>query len=186
MKKIHQAQLIIELKAICLDSRQKAEHWKTLSESRLNTSPGNGKWSAAQCIEHLNRYFDFYLPEIHKVISNSGKESLVSEYKPGILGDYFANSMKLNENKPGKMKTLKSKNPAMDLDIRNGNLDEFLKSLNTLSNMLDKASGINLGAHKTAISISSLIKLKFGDTLRFVVYHIERHIKQAENAIVAS
>ena len=36
---------------------------------------------------------------------------------------------------------------------------------------------------KTAISISKLIKLRLGDTFRVLIYHNERHIKQAERAI---
>ena len=36
---------------------------------------------------------------------------------------------------------------------------------------------------KTAISISKLMKLRLGDTFRFVTAHNERHLLQAENVL---
>jgi hypothetical protein len=46
--------------------------------------------------------------------------------------------------------------------------------------LLDKAKNVSLGKTKTGISISKLIKLKLGDTFRFVIYHNIRHIEQAK------
>ena len=44
-------------------------------------------------------------------------------------------------------------------------------------------SSLDLNKIKTAISISKWIKLKLGDTFRVVVYHNERHIKQANKIL---
>jgi hypothetical protein len=43
-----------------------------------------------------------------------------------------------------------------------------------------KAQKVDLTKVKTAISLSKFIKLRLGDTLRFLVYHNERHILQAQ------
>jgi len=45
-----------------------------------------------ECLEHLNVYDEFYLPEIEKTI-NSAKNKSEFIFKSGILGNYFAESM---------------------------------------------------------------------------------------------
>lgn len=52
-----------------------------------------------------------------------------------------------------------------------------------MQELLDQAQKINLSSVKTAISLTSLVKIKLGDTLRFMIYHNERHILQAEKAL---
>jgi hypothetical protein len=49
--------------------------------------------------------------------------------------------------------------------------------------LLEAARTVDLTRTKTGISITNLIKLRLGDTLRVVVYHNWRHIEQAQRAI---
>ena len=86
-------------------------------------------------------------------------------------------------NKKGirKIKTFKDKNPANSkLDITS--IDNFIIGQKNMLKLIEKARKINLQKTKTNISISKIIKLRLGDTLRFVIYHYERHIIQAEKA----
>ena len=39
---------------------------RTIPADSLNFRPEKGKWSALECIEHLNLVFDWYLPRIKK------------------------------------------------------------------------------------------------------------------------
>src|SRR5690606_40518190 len=66
-------------------------------------------WNILECYEHLNRYGDFYLPQIASKIKQSSTKS-EPFFKPGFLGNYFANSM-LPKDKLNKMKTFKDKDP---------------------------------------------------------------------------
>jgi hypothetical protein len=59
-------------------------------------------------------------------------------------------------------------------------LDRFLKQQELLKALLQQALEADITKIKTAISLSKFIKLRLGDTFRFYVYHIERHIAQAE------
>jgi len=70
-------------------------------------------------------------------------------------------------------------NSQLDKEVVN----EFIKQQYQLIELLEKAKNIDLNAAKTNISISRLIKLKLGDTFRFVIYHNVRHIRQAENIL---
>jgi hypothetical protein len=62
-------------------------------------------------------------------------------------------------------------------------IDKFLKQQERLIQLLTDAQAIDLTKAKTPISLTKWIKLRLGDTLRFYVYHIDRHIIQAQNAL---
>lgn len=174
--------LIDELLLIIETTTAAAKKFKTLTPEQLNYKKGPESWSILECIEHLNLYGDFYLPEIQQQILKAGKVSPDSVFKSGWLGNYFANSMKVKNGKVNKMKTFKDKNP-LNSQLTVTTIDRFLKQQQLLASLLTQARTINLTATKTAISISKLIKLRLGDTFRFVVYHIERHLQQAERVL---
>ena len=154
-----------------------------LNEVQLNSKPTPQTWSILECIEHLNLYGDYYLPEIEKRLISSQKADQSNRiFKSGIIGNYFANSMLVNEGKIQKMKTPKDKNPAfVSSQVSSLAIERFLKQQEKLRTLLIDAKNIDLNKVKTSIALTSLIKLKLGDTLRFVVYHIDRHLWQANN-----
>ena len=80
------------------------------------------------------------------------------------------------------MKTFKSMNP-INSKLTNQTLDKFIDQQHQIIELLDLSKSVNLDKTKTAISISKLIKLKLGDTFRVLIYHNERHIKQAEKTL---
>ena len=149
----------------------------------LNWKHNSESWSVLECIEHLNRYSDFYIPEItNKIRTSKYKSSEV--FKSNWLGNYFSKSVSYNEDL-NKMKTFKSMNPLnSELDIQT--LNKFINQQHQIIELLDKSKKVNLDKTKTAISISKLIKLRLGDTFRVLIYHNERHIKQAEKTLEKS
>ncbi|RKE92296.1 DinB family protein [Ichthyenterobacterium magnum] len=157
------------------------EAYNQLSLEILNWKSTPESWSVLECIEHLNRYSDFYIPEIEKQIDAS-KHKASEVFKSGWLGNYFAKNM-LPKEKLNTMKTFKSMNP-LGSNLSKGVLTKFIDQQHKLLNLLDKSKKVNLTKTKTAISISKLIKLRLGDTFRVVIYHNQRHIVQAEKNIL--
>ena len=101
--------LIEELTELTRRNMNDVQSFKSLPEKDLNYKKDESSWSVLECIEHLNRYGDFYLPEIKsRVQASSYKKSDI--FRSGLLGDYFAKSM-LPKEKLNKMKTFKSMNP---------------------------------------------------------------------------
>ena len=94
--------LLEELKVDTLLNIKQAEFFKTLTIDKLNFKSNDAQWSILECVEHLNRYGRFYIPEISQKIKNN-KYPNSNEFKSGILGDYFAKSMQPKE-KINKMK----------------------------------------------------------------------------------
>lgn len=169
-----------------IDSLQKdVQH--TLAQTRalqelpakdLLQQPEQGKWSIAQVLEHLNAYNRFYLAVIEKAMQGN-RMSMVAEYKPGWLGNYFTKLMQPKEDGTlaKKMSAPKAYNFGPVLDAEKV-VQEFIIGQQKLETLLQKAGKVDLGRVKTPISISSVIKLKLGDTLRFLVAHQMRHFLQ--------
>lgn len=159
-----------------------AQELKTKSLKELNAKDSPDSWSALECIEHLNLYGDFYLPEIEMRIRESGYAPQ-KIFTSRLLGDYFAESM-LPKKKMRKMKTFRDKDPAgsrLDKEV----LTKFIEDQHTLLDLLKEAEKVSLNKTRTSISISKWLKLKLGDTLRILVYHNQRHLKQAKRALRA-
>lgn len=162
-------------------STEKAKKFETLSLDQLQFKNGD-RWSILECLEHLNLYGDFYLVEIEKQIIANQHKPVSTTFKSGVLGNYFANLMEVKEGKIRKMKSPNDKNPSRT-KLSVTTISRFLKQQDRLTTLLSQCRTIDLTNTKAAISLTRLIKLRLGDTLRFYTYHIERHVLQAEKVL---
>ncbi len=181
--KISAGLLLGELTRLTKQLLLEAELFQTLPLEQLNWRETPASWSILECLEHLNRYGHFYLSEIETRMQQS-KHLATVEYvfKSGWLGNYFANLMQ-STKKISKMKTFSSMNPiGSTLDYRV--LAEFIGQQQNLLHLLEKAQHVHLTNTRTAISLSRLVRLRLGDTFRFVIYHNQRHVNQAKRALL--
>ncbi|WP_166437019.1 DinB family protein [Niastella caeni] len=183
MKKI-QASAFLE--SLQTDTRQimlRVARLKQLPASRLVQQPGEGRWSVAQVVEHLNTYGRYYLPKLQESISNANSKP-TEWFVPGWLGGYFTNSMKPKPDGTigNKMKAFKGHIPHPEIDPIKV-LDEFEQQEVLLLQLLDKAQHVNINRIRIPVSIASFIKLKLGDTFGFIIAHHQRHFVQIENII---
>ncbi|SHJ66389.1 DinB family protein [Pseudozobellia thermophila] len=173
-------ELLQDLLEMTRKNMNDVERFKSRSPEFLNWKENPNSWSVLECIEHLNRYGDFYIPEITKRIEAS-KHKNSELFKSNWLGEYFSRSVAYH-NDLNKMKTFKSMNP-INSTLTVQTLEKFIGQQHRIIELLDRSKSVNLDKTKTAISISKWVKLKLGDTLRVVVYHNERHVKQAEKTL---
>ncbi|MBN7813409.1 DinB family protein [Algoriphagus sp. H41] len=172
------ADLIDELKGYTSQHINDALFFLSLPLEQLRHKDHAESWSVLECIEHLNRYGDFYIPEIRRRLERSPYPKS-EDFQSGLLGGYFA-SMMLPKERLNKMKTFRSMNPLnSDLDVRV--LDRFIRQQKEILELLEKSKYTDLVKVKTSISISKWIRLRLGDTFKVVVYHNLRHIRQAKN-----
>lgn len=178
--RIPSQQLLSELSQQVYQHKAAAVRWLQSDDKDLNFKRSTESWSVLECIEHLNRYGNFYIPEIGKRLEKNTTHP-GAFFKSGWLGNYFAKSMLPGEAmKP--MKTFASMDPAgssLDKQV----LHAFIRQQDRLLELLEQAATVNLKDTKTAISITRLIRLRLGDTFRFVIYHNHRHIVQAQRLI---
>lgn len=173
--KSSQEHLIDDLIKRIENSIAEIEKFSKNSEEFLNRRVAADSWSVLECIEHLNRYNDFYLPEVQRVLAKA-RPGAPEKFSSGWLGDYFAKSM-LPKEKLNKMKTFASMNPIGSV-LQISTLNKYLEDLKKWTEILENCREYNLSKLKTNISISKIIKLRLGDTLRVVIYHQNRHLAQ--------
>ncbi|MEG0916594.1 MAG: DinB family protein [Myroides sp.] len=172
--------LINELIELTNEHLAFAESLLLKTDTELNKRLTNESWSVLECLKHLNLYGNFYLPEIKNRIETSTTKA-TTEFKSGWLGNYFAQSM-LPKEKLNKMKAFKSMNP-IHSSLSKNTVTIFIDQQKQLLDLLNASRNVNLNKVKTSISITTLIKLKLGDTFRFLIYHNKRHVIQAQRVL---
>lgn len=177
--KIKRDALIRELRDLTAEAKANTLTFRALPIKQLNSKPTDTSWSVLECIEHLNRYGNFYLPELEARITGA-QASQHPYFKEGVLGRYFVNMIRATNTK--KYKTVKEMDTTGS-DLSLATIDQFIKQLDWLDTLLERAENVHLTRVKTAISLTTWIKLRLGDTLRFLVYHNERHMLQAKKVL---
>ena len=172
-------QLISSLEGYVRQHQDDVQGFQKLTDAQLNQKANPERWSLLECIEHLNRYGDYYLPAIEKALNQSSYPPSVN-FRPGLMGNYFAKSM-LPKEKLNKTKTFSNMNPinsALDRSV----LQRFLDQQETMLRLLNRAKETNLTWVKVPISIARWIRFRLGDVFRVVIFHNIRHFEQAKQA----
>lgn len=180
-------QLLDTLEQTVAQTIHNATLLQSMGEAALKTVPALDKWNVLQVLYHLNSYNNYYLPHIAQATKEGENIPYSATFKAGVIGNYFTNMMLPGNNGMVKnvMKAPKDHSPAGDFtDIEVVN--EFVAGQQKLLQLLGEARGVNLTRIKVPISISTLIKLRLGDTFRFLVAHQQRHFVQISNTLKAN
>ena len=156
------------------------ESLKTRTDDALNARPGEDRWSSLECLEHLNRYADHYLPLLIRSAENT--ESRKKEaYRAGLLGKPFALAMH-PARRAKTMNSPKNMNPLLSM-LERDTVDKFISNQKQFSDLLKSLEGKSLRGSRIPISIVPIVKLHLGDMLHTLVWHHARHCLQAEEAL---
>jgi hypothetical protein len=157
-----------------------AKEFESLPLSDLNWKENPKRWSILECIEHLNRYSNYYHSEIKKAISRAITESVVShETKSTWMGKKFIAMM--HPDNTAKHKTFARMNP-IESALKKEVVFRFLTNQQELLTILHDASKVDLNKASIRVEFLKILRMNLGDALQFVVVHEQRHIKQA-NAV---
>lgn len=180
MSKVETSVLLNDLKSRTEFCIKEARKLLKVKESRLNDRPNPETWSAAQCLDHLNQYGDFYLPEITKAIKDSDTTPN-TYFGPGFIGNMFAKAM-LPRPATTKMQAPADKIPSK-ADLNHEVINTFIDQQKEYLEILKDAESVNLNKIKIKVTISKWVKLKLGDALRVTIFHNQRHVQQAINVL---
>ncbi|WP_291911717.1 DinB family protein [Chitinophaga sp. CB10] len=190
MAPVNSQQFLQQLKNQVTEARRLAEsHFGGQPEATLLQQPEPGSWSAIQCLEHLNSYGRFYLPALGKAIEQAVIKGTRANaaFRSGLVGGWFTRLMLPDANgKPkSKMQAPKDHQPVPQLSADKV-LKEFIEQQVEMESLLVAATRINLEKVKVPTSLSNFIRMSAGDTFAFLIAHMQRHLRQAERAIVAA
>jgi len=150
-----------------------------LTNKQLNTKPAPDKWSIGECLQHLICYGNFYLAAMEEALANHKGSESKDSFKPGFFGNKFSEMLRYKEKGMKKMKSPNIESltfATVELNV----IEVFLKQQQQHLNILNRTKELNIEKVKVSIALTKLIKTKIGDTLRFTIYHNQRHIVQAE------
>lgn len=155
----------------------------SLSVDQLNWKPDIHSWSISECLEHIVLSGQFYINEItNSFLSHKPENEPINiNFKPGLIGNYSAKSMKPGNSGEikNKMKTFKRMEPGKSGIDAKKLFTDFGKYQDDLILLIEKARYYNLNTIKINSSIGRIIRFKLGDAFRFVIAHNQRHIQQA-------
>jgi len=182
MKPINSHELINKLEAKVEKHLAEATRiYQNLGQEELNKPAPDGGWSIAQCLEHLNTYGDYYFPKMDKEMASS-KPGPSSNFTSTWLGNYFTKMLDPETGRK-KMKAFKAHVPSSELDGY-AVVARFIQQQETLIQLLRKARQKDMNKIRIPISLSKWIKMKLGDTFRFIIAHNERHVEQAKRLLM--
>ncbi len=150
--------------------------FQNLDEHDLNCRPAGGGWSVAECLEHLNTYYRYYLPLLEAGVLK-GRKTGAGSYAASWLGRYFQKMMDPDRGQ-GTYKAAARHLPVVG-QSGYAVVAEFMDFQERLSKLLEEMRQIDINSVKIRTSLSALIKLNAGDTVAFLITHDERHIRQA-------
>jgi len=155
------------------------------NEEVLITSPLPEKWSAKQCVEHLNKTLALYLPRIRaslELTENTAEDS----YKSGFIGHRFISSMSPSDDTlrvVKGMKTFKSLKPGVSGKSSIDVVMTFATQMKELKTLVLSSQYKDFSKLKVTSAIGPIIRFRLGDAYSFVLAHNQRHILQAVRAV---
>ena len=181
MKTVNKHELLSALENHVEQHLQSAiNNFQNMTADALLRPASNGGWSIAQCLEHLNRYGNYYLPQIKKALDGY-KGGSSDTFSSTWLGSYFTKMMDPRTGR-GKVKTFKDYAPPRELDAH-AVVAEFLDQQELLLSYLRRSVSVDLSGIRIPISIMKWLKLRLGDVFQFIIAHNERHMVQAKRLI---
>lgn len=150
------------------------EKLSVLNNAQLNFKTNAESWSILQCVEHLNRYSEYYLRSIAgklKEAKTKGSETV----KYSWFGKMSIKAMHPDNRK--KSQTLKRLNPK-ESEVNREVLNEFIQHQNHLIQLLEQAENHSLNANKIPADVFKLLRLRLGECFEFLIVHQQRHILQ--------
>ena len=170
--------LVAEIRDIAADADRL---FGQLSTDQLAWSPGPGRWSVAQCLEHLIRIDRAYWPVFARIEAGSYRSPLVCRlFLPGLWG-----ALILKAVEPGttmKARTSRPLDPA-SADVGGDVLRRFAaheKELGAHMEAIDRAGGADA---VIASPLLNAIGYRVLDALRILVAHQRRHLAQAQRVM---
>jgi hypothetical protein len=158
-----------------------------LPEADWNRKPAANRWSAAECVEHLNLTARAYVPLLRDAVAGAGevRHSLRKHYRHDPIG-WFLSAMfgplrRLGKFKVGRVKTTPAFVPKPGRS-RTEILSDFVRFQAELISLVRAADGLPIDDVKIVSPFGGRMRYSAYSALVVVSRHEHRHLEQAEEA----
>ena len=158
-----------------------------ISDKDWNKHPGPDRWSAAECVEHLNLTSKAYVPLLRDAVSRARKSSKPpsKHYRRDPLGWLFSMIIGpirgVGKLRMPRVKTSPGFVPKTGRS-RSVTLSEFVRLQSELEAVIRSGDGLPLDNVKIVSPFGGRMKYSAYSALIIVAQHQHRHIEQAEKA----
>lgn len=157
-----------------------------LPDPRWKSRPGPGRWSAAECVEHLNLTSRAYIPLLRRALESAPIERKPKgRYRRDFLGWLFSMLVgplpRLGKSRVGRVSTTTDFVPEPSA-TRVATVAEFDRLQADLIDATRQADGLPLEEMMIVSPFGGKIRYNYYAALRILPRHQQRHITQAEDA----
>ena len=158
-----------------------------LPESDWNRKPAANRWSAAECVEHLNLTSRAYIPLLRDAIASAGeiRHSPTKHYRHDALG-WFLSMMFGPLRHLGRFKLVRVKTTPAFVPkpgrSRTEILSDFVRHQGALISLVRSADGLPIDRVRIISPFGGRMRYSAYSALVIVSRHEHRHLEQAEEA----
>ncbi|MBI1845698.1 MAG: DinB family protein [Candidatus Rokubacteria bacterium] len=148
-------------------------------DAAWETPPAPGRWSAAQCLVHLNLTSRAFLPLIEDAIARGrGMPGGSGSHRMDVLGRllWWASTLRL------PVKTTEAFVPSVDRP-RTAVLSDFDVLQDAVVGLVAKAEGLDLRALRVVSPFDARLTYNLYSCFRLIAAHQRQHLRQAEQAL---
>jgi len=159
-----------------------------LSESEWTRRPAPDRWSAADCVEHLNLTSRAFLPLLRDAIAEARLTGRAAKprYRRDAIG-WFMSMMMGPLRHVGKARVVRVK--TLPPFVPKGNrsrteiLSDFVRNEAELISLIRSADGLPIDGVKIVSPFGGRVKYNVYSAFVILARHQERHLEQAEQAV---
>lgn len=161
-----------------------------IPDARWKSRPAPGRWSAAECVEHLNLTSRAYIPLLRRALelATRSPENTTRRYRRDFIGWLFSSIFgplpRFRKTRLGRVKTSPDFVPKVTGD-RAEVIAEFDRLQADLISLTRLSEGFPLDKMMIVSPFGGRIRYNMYSALRILPRHQERHLGQAEDAAAA-
>lgn len=161
-----------------------AQIFDMLDDKEINWRPGPGRWSVAECFEHLSITAEMLLNPLRTAIDDARRKGELKPgpYRHGLIGRFFIRSLE-----PGGRKV---QVPAVYAPTTGPELDaqvlrhRFLSLQDEVKDIIHCANGVDLARVKVSSPALTMLRLNAAEWFAATIAHENRHIEQARRVML--
>jgi hypothetical protein len=146
-----------------------------LHTEQMRQRPASGGWSIEEVLGHLITTTDGYTDGARDAVKRAGaKAGNPANWKPGLAGRLILRSITSRMRLPAPKAFRPGAQP------RTRAVEDYLRSLREVRSLMDETTGLDWNAIRFSSPVSSLFRIRLGESFAISVLHGERHMAQLE------
>jgi hypothetical protein len=153
------------------------ERFGGLTEAQLAWRPEPGRWSIAECLDHLHVTGEEVLAQVEAAVVQGWARGTTGSppFRYGWLGPWFVRANAPSGRRVPTPKVFRPREGRPPV----GALDDFLALQEELAAALERANGLDLARVRARSPVTPLLRIGIGSWFEVIAVHQARHLAQA-------